>query len=372
MRPDKLKFAFNHPIVLSFLILILVSENTYAQENDLSFAYYSAINLYNSGKIDTAYNLLTSSLKNNSLFKNTSNNTRALIYRLTALSSILLEKKDEARYYTRKMLSYKPYYKNNFRDGDLLELRRIVDEFTVLPRIAIGADYFFDYSTISLEKSLTSHTDPYIPEISNFRESGAGLSIEYTFTKRLSAGLGINLFMVSFSYKGAIIPLTQSSTYDLKFRYIETPIYLNYKLRYDKKLKPYFQLAVYPRFYPKQQETYNVPHRFKSSEYGTYYMQENQSDVYNGILAIFFQNYEYIDFLAGGGAIYNLKKSCFDFNIGYTPFQINTHPLKDVTSINDIPDTELFKSADEIIVTDIRRIFRFTLSYKYFWKYKAF
>jgi len=372
MKPDTIKSALISPLPFILLFLCTLPDNIFAQENDLSYAYYNATNLYNTGKIDSAYSILSESLKNKQLYKKTSKNTKASIYRLTALSSILLENHDNARYYVKRMLACRPYYRDNFREGDLLEFRSLVEEYTVLPRVVIGAGVFTDYSKISLEKNLTSHTEAYIPKISDITEYGGGFSIEDALTKRLSVGIGINLFRVSFSYEGAIIPLSADNVFDLKFRYIETPVYLNYKFRFEKKLKPYLQLGIIGRYYPKQKDKYNVPHRYKSSEYGTYYMQQENTDGYNGVLAVFFQNYEYFDLLAGGGINYTFKSSCIDLNAGCAPLRINTNPLQDISNTGQIPETELFASADETIVVDIKRILRFTLSYKLFLNYKAF
>lgn len=372
MKPNTIKSALIYPLPFILLLLCTLPDNVFSQENDLSYAYYYATDLYNTGKIDSAYNILSESLKNKQLYKKTSRNTKASVYRLAALSSILLENHDNARYYVKKMLACRPYYRDNFREGDFLEFRSMVNEFTVLPRVVIGAGVFSDYSNVSIEKNLTSHTAAYIPKISNFIEYGGGFSIEDAITKRFSVGLGINFFKVAFSYKGAIIPLSSDNVFDLNFRYIETPVYVNYKFRFDEKLKPYLQLGLIGRYYPKPKDKYNVPHRYKSSEYGTYYMQQENTDGYNGILAVFFQNYEYFDMLAVGGINYSFKSSCIDLSAGYAPFRINTKPLQDINNAGEIPETEIFATADETIVVNLRRILRFTLSYKLFINYKAF
>jgi hypothetical protein len=372
MKPAKFKLLFLRSIILSISFLFTLSGSIFSQVNDCSFAYYNALNLYNTGKVDTAYNLLRSCLGNKHLLRNTSKSTKADIYRLSALSSILLENPDDARLNIKKLLTYQPYYKNNFKQGDLLEFRKMVDEFSVQPEFVVGVNCFKDYSTISLEKVFTQPESDSTQNISLTNEFGGGLLIESALTKRISIGLGINLNKVNIVYKGGNIPFSHNDSYGLDFLYLETPVYANYKFRIDKKIRPYFQLGIISRYYLKHKNSYDAPDRFRSSKYGTYYMKENHYQGDNGVITVFFRNYENLDLSIGGGVTYNFKKSCFDFNIGCLPLRVNTHPLRDIENANNLPNDEWFSQANETIVVDLKRILRFNLSYKYFLNFKTF
>ncbi len=357
-----IKSGIINKITLLIILLFARPLNSYSQVNDCSFAYYNAMNLYNEGKVDSTFNILSSCINGDQLFRKTSKSTRADIYRLCALSALLLDKPDDARLHIERLLKYRPYYKDNFVKDDLSEFRRIVIGFTVQPKIVLGIDYFIDFHKISIEKNLTAHNTPYIPEITSFTESGWGLLLENSFTENIYAGLGLNMLSMSFIYHGTPLPFQETFSYHVPIRYLEAPLYAGYKLRIDKKIIPYFQIGIIGR-YPLDSEV----KRLKSSEYGGYYLVNDY-----GNLAVFFDNNECFDLSLGGGIRYSFKKSCLDFNINCFPFHINKNTLKDINSFNDLPPTESFAHADEIILLDLKRRMRIELCYKYYISFKAF
>ena len=349
-------------IILIIILLLTRPLNIYPQVNDCSFAYYNALNLYNEGKVDSAYNILSSCLNGDQLFRKTSRSTRAEIYRLSALSALLLDKPDDSKLHIERLLKYRPFYKDNFAKDDLSEFRRIVTDFIVQPKLVIGINYFIDFPKIIIEKNLTAHNTPYIPELTSYSESGWGLLLEHSFSKNLYAGVGLNVLYMSFMYNGSPLPFQQSLPYYLPTRYLESPVYVSYKLRVNKKIIPYFQTGLIGR-YP----FYSGINRLKSSEYGGYYLVKHL-----GNLAVFFDNNECFDLLLGSGIRYGFKKSCLDFNINYFPLHINKNTLKDINTLNDLQPTESFAHADEIILLDLKRRMRIELCYKYYFSFKAF
>jgi hypothetical protein len=349
---------------ITLLIILLFSRplNMYAQVTDCSFAYYNAMNLYNEGKVDSTYNILSSCINVDQLFRKSSKSTRADIYRLCALSALLLDKPDDAQLNIGRFLKYRPYYKNNFAKDDLSEFRRIVTEFTVQPKLVLGINFFIDIPKITIEKNLTAHTTPYIPEITSFTEGGWGLLLENSFSKNIYAGIGLNMLYMSFIYNGSPLPFQQTFSYNVPIRYLESPLYVSYKLRINKKVIPYFQIGLIGR-YPIDGDV----KRLKSSEYGGYYLVKSY-----GNLAVFFNNNEFLDLLLGTGIKYSFKKSCLDFNIKFLPFHIEKNTLKDINTVDDLPPTESFAHADEIILLDLSRRMRIELCYKYYFSFKAF
>jgi hypothetical protein len=351
-------------VKISLIMVLLLTRPLYlySQVNDCSYAYYNALNLYNEGKVDSTFNILSSCLNGDQDFRKTSKSTRVDIYRLCSISALLLDKPDEARQHIGNLLKYRPYYKDNFSKDDLSEFRKIVTSFTVQPKIVLGINYFIDFPQIKVEKNLTAHETPYTPEITSLTESGWGLLLENSFSKNIYAGIGLNMLYMSFIYKGSPLPFQEDFNYNVPVRYLESPVYASYKLRIDKKIIPYFQIGLIGR-YPLDSEV----KRLKSSGYGEYYLVENY-----GNLAVFFNNYERFDLLLGGGIRYSFKKSCLDFNIKSFPLNVNKNTFKDFNSIDDLPQTESFAHADEIILLDLKRRMRLELSYKYYFSYKAF
>jgi len=349
-------------IVLIIVLLFTGLLNISSQISDCSFAYYNAMNLYNEGKVDSTFNILSSCINGDQLFRKTSKSTRADIYRLCALSAVLLDKPDDAKLNIGRLLKYRPYYKNNFLKDDLSEFRRIVTEFIVQPKLVLGINYFIDFPKIGIEKALTAHNTPYIPEITSHAESGWGLVVENSFSKNIYAGIGLNILYMSFMYKGSPLPFQQSFPYYVPTRYLELPVYASYKLRINKKIIPYFQMGLIGR-YPIA----GGVNRLKSSEYGEYYIVKHF-----GNLAVFFNNYARLDLLLGSGFKYGFKKSCLDFNIKAFPYHFKNNALKNIDTVNDLPPPESFTHADEIITVDLKRRIRVELSYKYYISFEAF
>lgn len=349
---------------IAFIIILLIagSLNAFSQVNDCSFAFFKAMNLYDQGKVDSTFGILNSCINDDQPFRKTSGNTRAEIYRLCALSAVLLDKPDEARSCIGNLLRYRPYYRNDFHKDDLVEFRRIVTEFTVQPKIVLGVKYFMDFPELNIKKNLTSHSDSYVPEITSYSESGCGLVIENSFTKNFYAGIGLNILYVNLMYKGSLLPFQEEFSYNIPVRYIETPLYANYKLRINKKIIPYFQAGLIGR-YPVTGEVAKL----KSSEYGGYYLVNDY-----GNLAVFLENYEHLDFSLGSGVRYSFKKSCVDLNINCFPFHFNHNALKNIKTLDDLPQAEAFVHADEIILLEIKRRLRVELCYKYYLSFKAF
>jgi len=347
------------------LIIVLVFArplNINSQISDCSPVYYNAMNLYNEGKVDSTFKILSSCINSEQLLRKTSKSTRADIYRLCALSALMLDKPDDAQLHIGRLLGYRPYYKNDFAKDDLTEFRRIVTEFTVQPKLTLGIKYFIDFPKINIEKNLTAHNTPYIPEITSYTESGWGLLLENSFSKNLYAGIGLNMLYMSFTYKGSPLPFQPTFNYYLPIGYLESPIFAGYKLRINNKIIPYFQIGLIGR-YPLNRGV----KRLKSSDYGDYYLVKDY-----GNLAVFFNNYESLDILLGTGIKYSFKRSCLDFNIKSFPFHLNKNTLMNFDTVHDLPQMESFAHADEIILIDLKRRIRIEVCYKYYISFKAF
>jgi len=70
--------------------------------------YERALILYNNGMVDSTFTLLQPCLDNKSDLSGIPKETRARIFRLAALSSIMLGDGEKAEEYNRKMVIYQP------------------------------------------------------------------------------------------------------------------------------------------------------------------------------------------------------------------------------------------------------------------------
>lgn len=366
------------PYLLILLSTFIVFGNVDSQEYDCSYSYYIALNLYNSGMVDSAYNVLHSCIVNKKVLKKSSKNTRADIYRLSALSCIILERTAEAKTHIEKLLANQPYYKDNFKKDDLLEFKEMVKGFSVQPRIILGADCYSHFNNTELIKYFTGHFLPDVPKIERYYIPNLGLSAEFALRKNISVGAGINFLVSGYLYKGGNIPFgtaNEYSWYSSNYWYIETPVFVNYKLWTDKKIKPYVQAGLIGRYFIYSNNFHTgYPLRVNSSEFGTYYLVRDYGFLgnYNGVLAMFFENNQKLNLIFGGGISYSFKKSGICLDVGYIPSIINTEPLKNIDNIDDLPDSEYFSRADDIIVVSESRKLRIKFSYKYYMSFKAF
>ena len=73
-----------------------------------------------------------------------------------------------------------------------------------------------------------------------------------------------------------------------------------------------------------------------------------------------------------GGISYSFKKSGISLDVGYIPSFINTEPLKNINTLDDLPYSEYFTKADDVIVVSESRKLRIKFSYKYYMSFKAF
>jgi len=372
------RFSFCRQLILIWLSVLIVTGNLHSQGSDCSYSYYVALNLYNNGMVDSAYNVLNSCIGNQKALNKSSKNTKADIYRLSALSCIILERPAEARTHIEKLLANQPYYKDDFKQDDLLEFKEIVNGFSVQPRITLGVDYYSSIYSTELVKYFTGHFLPGAPSIERYSNANLGLSGEFAIRKNISVGAGINFLASGYLYKGGNIPFGYANDYEWyspNYWYIETPVFIKYKLRTDKKLKPYIHAGVISRYFIYSKNFHiGYPRRAKSSEFGTYYFIRDYSSFVNnnGVLAMFFENNQSLDLIFGGGISYSFKKSGLCLDVGYIPSLINTEPLKNIDTLDDLPDNEYFSQADDVIVVSESRKLRIKFSYKYYLSFKAF
>ena len=365
---------------LIILSTFLVVGNVHSQEYDCSDTYYVALNLYNSGMVDSAYSVLNSCLGNKKALIQSSKDTRANIYRLSALACIIVERAEEAKPHIEKLLANQPYYKDNFKEDDLLEFKEIMNGYSAQPRIIVGTNFYLNSYKATLIKYFTGHIMPDEPIITAYNDLSAGLLTEFALRKNFSVGLGVNFLTSSYFYEGGFIPFSNVVSvhgyygpYSFNLRYIEIPIFASYKFRTDYKIKPYIQAGLNGRYFIAN-NVITYPQKFNSSEFGNYYLVESSSswNTGSGVLAMFFENHKNLELILGGGISYSFKKSGLYLDVGYIPSLFNTKPLKNIDNIEDIPEDEYFKQADDIIVIDDSGKFRIAFSYKYYLSFKAF
>ena len=147
-------------IVTGILCLFLCHIPSKAQEVDCGEKYSLALTQYNYGLADSALAILEPCLFNSRVHKQLSNDESVDIYRLAALSSIMIGDPENAERCVRQMLQYKPDYAKNWREGDLMEFRYMIENITSQPLVRLGIQGGMNTPFLNLKKH---YTDPVKP-----------------------------------------------------------------------------------------------------------------------------------------------------------------------------------------------------------------
>jgi hypothetical protein len=350
--------------VLFFCLMVnlLVPLSIKGQSTDCSANYEKALLLYNRGMADSALKVLQPCLETKGTLNSLSARTCGRIFRLAALSSIMTENPGDAESYAKRMLQYQPDYKNNEKEGDLMEFRLILDKFSAQPlwRIAIiaGSNYPF----IELLKTY-----------SFYASSGSTFSLQSTFgyqfgitgerflTKNISleAGAAISRYMFKYGVKTLS---DQSVNYNQNIYMAEIPVMAKYYFL-KGAFRPYLEGGISGRFLLNSIE--------RSDVYGKYWFTNSSNS--DKVLATFISDFEYINFGLGCGATYDLKGLSVRMSMRYNQ-SMKSDLLSKFESINDYGDIsadEKFSYTDDINVISFNNI-QISLSLMYNLKYKVF
>lgn len=351
-------------VIFPFIYLFLViSFNTNAQVLNCSENYEKALRLYNYGMADSALNVLKPCLENKKLLKEISKETCANIFRLAALSSIMTGHPGEAEKYVKQLLKYKPDYKDNIRDDDLMEFRLMLDRTSAQPELKIGAKAGTNIPVVKLQKKYSEYEtlggDYSLEGSFGFQ---FGITGEKTLTKNISVAVeaGITQFQFKYESKG----LGVQYKYDQSITYVEIPVLAKYHFVINSSFKPYLQGGVSGKFLLTASE--------KSDVYGKYWLTKSSNT--ENVLATFLTDIENIGFVIGGGVGYNLKNSSIRLDFRYIHnFESSSRSSKfdDITGYDDIPVSENFQYTNDINLINLKNI-QISIGFVYNLKYKVF
>lgn len=143
-----IKFSSQKAIIAGFLTILYCFPAT--AQSVCDNALYEADKLYESGKFEECITTLRDCVENQ---RDREFKTQA--FRLLAISHLNLNHKAEAQQYVKALLSLKPDYQK-YPAVDPIEFSRLVNSYTVKPRINAGIAFGFNINSIMLEKSYST------------------------------------------------------------------------------------------------------------------------------------------------------------------------------------------------------------------------
>ena len=355
-------------IPLGLMILFFKPFSISAQIADCSVNYEKALLLYNSGMADSALSVVKPCVENNEALNKISKDTRARIFRLAALSSIMTGNPTEAEKYARKMLIYQPDYKNKQNEGDLMEFRLMLDKITPQPSLRIGITAGANIPFVKLQGKYSNY-DLQTGEYSLKGSFGYQFGIigEKVLTKNISleAGAGISRVNFNYSITGMDILSYQNMQYryDQKITWAEVPVIARYYFNL-KSFRPYLEGGITGRLLLNSME--------KSGAFGRYWFTNSSNS--DKILTTVITDVENIGILLGGGACYDFNKFSLRLDIRYNHYLKNSgssSKFDNVAGYDDIAPNEKFHYTDDINLVNLRHLqvsvgFLYNLNYKVF------
>lgn len=133
------------------VVLCLISLTSLAQ-NDCSNSLYEGNKLFESGKLQECIDLLEPCLKNKK-------GKEELLesYHLLAQANQNIGNLEKANYYVKKMLSIKHDYQK-YPNIDPIDFSRLVNQYSVNPKLYLGLKFGFNRSSVDLKKSYSTYS----------------------------------------------------------------------------------------------------------------------------------------------------------------------------------------------------------------------
>lgn len=317
---------------------------------------------------DSALSVMRPCLENNDALNKISKETRARIFRIAALSSIMNGNPAEAEKFARRMLINQPGYKNNPDESDLQEFRLMLDKIAPQPSLRIGINGGINIPFIKLQKEYSN----YEIQSGNYSVKGSigyqfGIIGEKSFTRNISleAGVGISQVMFNYTISGMDVSTFQTvkNLYDQKVNWIEVPVSAKYYFNLSS-FKPYFEAGITGRLLINSME--------KSGAFGRYWFTNSSNS--DRILTTFLGDFENFGILLGGGACYDFSKFSIRLGVRYNYYLKNSGAssnFDNVTGYGDIGLGEKFHYTDDINLVNLTNLqvsvgVLYNLSYKVF------
>ena len=188
-------------IATTILGMLFCSNTSMGQGIDCGGSYDLALAQYNYGLADSALSFLEPCLFNKRIHKELTRGESTNIYRLAALSSIMIGDSEAAEKFVREMLKYAPDYAESWREGDLMEFRHMIEGFSSQPSFKLGLRGGVNFPLLSLQKN---YTDPAKLEATFLLEGRTGYQVgiltETAISRNLAFEAGLGMQFGSFNY----------------------------------------------------------------------------------------------------------------------------------------------------------------------------
>jgi hypothetical protein len=356
-------------IVYVFILAIcIIPLRITGQTSDCYNNYEKGVIFYNSGMSDSTLATLKPCLNSNAALSKVPRETRSRIYRLAAMSSIMLGDGAKAEEYIRQMLINQPDYKANPNKDDLMEFKQILDKIEVKPSFIAGIMAGTNYPFVNLEKQYSNYS---LTDGKYSFKTGLGFQFEAfaekALTKNISIEAAVGFLSNSFTYeiagKDPSANLDVLLQYDQKVTSLNIPISAKHYFG-KKSFRPYIEAGISVRFLLNQME--------KSDEYGNYWFTNSSNT--DKILTTFNSDLNFAGILVGGGAILDIGKTSVKIEARYDHYLNNSSAVSNFTSVSgydDIPSSEKFHYTDDINMINVKTI-QISIGLVYSIKYKVF
>lgn len=351
--------------LLLSVLAVRAQEETEEPEEELTAneRYSIAEDLFIRGKTDSVMVILRPALTMKSLRK-MNKGTRSNICRLAVRTSLLLDKTEDARLYTKRLLTFEPDYEFNVSD-DYRKFKILLESMQIVPRFMLGVKLGGNTSFVSVLKEYQFYEIGEVVngEFINAHPSGSyknsykgfqlGLSASYSLTKSMYLVFEPVFSQHTFDYSIDYGPILQidNNNFSVTLSYFDLPLGVRNYFLLNQTWRPYIAAGAYWRQLASagkeaQNASADITDLLNSSDYG---------------------------YWVGGGISYTQKKYSVNLDVIYASGMNLVNHTDRRYVFDQQTDLFMFKNgdlADDIKLRDIQVSLSFVifLSHKVFFK----
>ena len=229
-------------LILSIIIFLVSYGFTLQAQDDCSVKLKQAEDLFDNGKIEGVYELLTGCMKSGF-----GKDEKIRAYKVIINSYLFEDKKDLAEANMLKLLKLEPEFKVN-ETIDPAEFVNLYHTYKTLPIYSIGISAGVNISNIILSETFGVHNTDN--QSFSYKSSGLGyqfgLNITRYITTNLQVGLGVNIVQNSFEYTDTIFSFSYVSFIEKQTR-IDLPVSAIYSFG-KKTFRPFVTVGANVNF----------------------------------------------------------------------------------------------------------------------------
>jgi len=371
---NAIKYRISLTIVFTML-LGCVHVHLYSQQSTCLEQYETALEYYETGRIDSTYRILVDCINDPRAMRSMSNSERGKVYKLAAEAAFFLGRYDEAELYTREFRTNRPAYSPT--EGDLMEFQDHVQRTRLYPKNVLALKIYY----IRTRPELVSHLAPYGPEASMYWIGNVNLAIgleaKRNIHQRISIGMELKYGdLTNFQIDGSYNPFKEgvSGSGELDLNALQWPLFLAFNAVNTKNSLTYVELGfsltypLKPIFYGRGEHEVK-----KSGQFGKYYFTYNADpfSVSHSSGAFFFDAPLEYNLLIGLGASINIGVISMGLNFRYYPKLTSSNPFEGM-SFDDIPENDDLYYIDDIFLLSLKGHFEISMVFGLNMKYQAY